>query len=647
MVAPNGDIEKWQAFKFKAVIRFHQFQGQKEPPMKAPRIIFALLPFVVVCLFLQTAMVAAAPSETAPSVALAHRAERLKAALRSGDAAAVENAAHEVELLRRNFGTLDVTPLVDAMAIWARQVGSQGNPELGLSAIHIVEQHNWTPRNPTLLGTRIMLLRQQGLRGYMLSLPYVAELTQLRIGHTSHRWLWIVQHAAWIRMMATLLLWGWALTLALRYRRVLRYLWEEPLSKRGLGPLPMALIGAFLITSPVLLGFDPSVAALLWIWLLAPYFHTQEVKATYLVIALQFVHPALAMLEPKAQQVPEPSIVSLQLQPQIKGLADSVSRAFPPHDQVFLQGWEQLKAQDWSGAEATFATLIGRHPNQAEVLNNLGAARFQLGKQDEAEKDFEEAFNLSPSSPQILLNQSVIAFKKLDSPAGIAKQDEARRLAPDIYEGLKNASQAGTDQRAFLLPLPDSAQRNEVLKAGLSAGTPLVQRPQTPILVFGFALPLLALIGFMIRLARSIKQAHPTQCVRCGEPFHTTDSPDAEVCSRCHHLFVVKDGLHGESRKRKVEEIASHQGAQRWIHRAMVVLAPGSDLCFLGRTRQGFVELLFLSFAMGIVFATGRSVRYPGEILADPTSTWLPLGLILLTVLFLRSWLKLLPRRRS
>ncbi len=615
--------------------------------MKAPRLCLALLSFVAVSVFSQTAGVAAVPSETAPSVALAHRAERLKIALRSGDEAAVENAAHEVELLRRNYGTLDVSPLVDAMAIWARQVGSQGNPDLGLKAVRVVEQHAWSPRNPTLLGTRIMLLRQQGIRGYILSLPYVAELTQLRLEHPSHRWLWIVQHAAWIRMMATILLWGWALALALRYRRVLRYLWEEPLSKRGIGPFPLALIGAFLLTFPVLLGFDPSVAALLWLWLLAPYFHTQEVKATYLVIALQFVHPALAMLEPKAQQVPEPSIVALQLQPQIKGLDEAISRALPPKDQAFLRGWEELKAQDWARAEVTFAALVGQHPDQAEVLNNLGAAKFQQGKQAEAEKDFEDAFKLSPNSPQILLNQSVIAFKKLDSPAGIAKQDDARRIAPDVYDGLKNASQSGTDQRAFALPLPDSPGRTKAINAGLAVGAPQMPRPQTPILVFGIALPLVALIGFMIRLARSIKQAHPTQCVRCGEPFHTTDSPDVEVCSRCHHLFVVKDGLHGESRRRKVEEIAEHQGAQRWIHRALVVLVPGADLCFLGRTRQGLVELLFLSFALGVVFATGRSIRYPGEILADPTSTWLPLGLVLLTILFLRSWLKLLPRSRS
>jgi len=614
--------------------------------MKVLRNFPVLLCLVLACLSwhaplsASTAVVAAAPG-----IALAHRAERLKKAFLTGDTTGVENVAHEVELLRRNYGTLDITPLVEAMAVWAQQLGNQGNAELGLTVVRTVEQH-WAPHNPTILGTRIALLRQQGINGYILSLPDVTELTRLRLAHPTQRWLWIVQHAAWLRMMATLLLWGWALALALRYRRVLRYLWEEPLAKRGLGSFPMALIGAFLLAFPIILGFDPSVAALLWIWLLAPYFRTHEAKATYLVIALQLVHPALAMLEPKAQQIPEPSIVALQVQPQVRGLDEGVIRLLPPQDKAFLQGWEQLSAHDWTAAEATFSALVGKHPNQAEVINNLGVARFQQGKQDESEQNFEDAFRLSQASPQIMLNQSVIAFKKLDSPTGIAKQEEARRVAPDVYEGLKNASQSGTDQRAFALPLPDSPLRSEALKAARVGGTPVVQRPQTPILVFGVMLPLVALIAYMLRLARSIKQAHATQCVRCGEPFHTTDSPDFEVCSKCHHLFVLKDGLHGENRKRKVEEVAAFQGSQRWIHRALVVLVPGSDLCFLGDTRQGFVELLFLSFALGVVFATGRSVRYPGEILADPSSTWLPLGLILLAVLFLRSWFKLLPRRR-
>jgi hypothetical protein len=93
-----------------------------------------------------------------------------------------------------------------------------------------------------------------------------------------------------------------------------------------------------------------------------------------------------------------------------------------------------------------------------------------------------------------------------------------------------------------------------------------------------------------------------------------------------------------------VDEVASYQRAQRVLHRLFIVFLPGTDQCFLGATWAGCVEYGFFCFALGLALAT-RSARYPGEILADPASTLLPVGLALLAILLLRSWLKLLPRR--
>ncbi len=79
--------------------------------------------------------------------------------------------------------------------------------------------------------------------------------------------------------------------------------------------------------------------------------------------------------------------------------------------------------------------------------------------------------------------------------------------------------------------------------------------------------------------------------------------------------------------------MASFQRSQRWLHRLFVVFLPGADHCFVGATWVGCAEYGFFCFALGLVLATGRSVRYPGEILADPASTWLPVGLTLLAIL--------------
>lgn len=579
-----------------------------------------------------------------PAVALAHRTERLKRALLAGDEVQTQAAAQEVELLRRRYGTLDLTPLVEALSLWAHQLNQEGRTALALKVLHEVEGR-WAPHHPTLLGTRIVLHRSTGLRGYLLSLPDIWELTRIRLSHPDHRWLWMTQHAAWSRMMAAILLWGTALALTLRYRRVLRYLWEEPLSKRGLGSFAMALIGAFLLALPVILGLDPSASAFLALVLLAPFLTPSEIRTATFVVLLQLVHPLVGLLDPVASQTPAPSIVALQMQPQARPLQDSGSGKLPPDDQAFLRGWAQLSARDWAGAEATFDRLMASHPDRGHVVNNRGVARFQAGNVAGAEQDFDAAYGMLPQAPEILINQSVIAFRRLDSSLGLAKQDEARRLAPERVNALMAANQAGQDQRTFPLPLPDTPARLNAL-ASRNPGPPgLSGHLKTPAMLAGIILPLAALALIHLRIRRSLSRAHPAQCARCGDPFHTTDSPEPSTCSRCHHLFVLKDGLHGETRRKKVEEVGAFQAVQRRLHKALLATLPGTDLLFLGRTRSGFIELAALALAFGVAVATGRTVRYPGELLPDPSSTWLPIGLLLLGILYLRSWLKLLPRR--
>jgi tetratricopeptide (TPR) repeat protein len=413
-----------------------------------------------------------------------------------------------------------------------------------------------------------------------------------------------------------------------------------------MNPHVVALLGAFLVTLPVVFGLDPSLVAMVWLWLLAPFLLPLEIKAALLIMLLQLVHPALSLLEPLAGVRPDPSIVTLQLRPQPLPVPERTLAGLPAEDRAFLEGWRHLQFQEWAQAQAVFESLRKTHPDHAEVLDNLGVARYQQGDLAGAQACFDEAFALAPDKGEILFNQSVVAFRQMDGPLGFSKQEDARRVAPDAFNRIQAASQARTDQRTFALPLPDSPARTAALARAQEAAPERSAGSTRDLpVIFNFCVPILAAVAFYFRLRKSISEAHPSQCTRCGDPFHTTDSPDAFVCSKCHHLFVLKDGLHGESRKRKVEEVGSYQAAQRWLHRLLIVALPGADLMLIGETRAGLIEFAFFCFAAGIVLATGRSVRYPGEILPDPASIWMPLGIMLLAVLFLRSWLKLLPRR--
>jgi tetratricopeptide (TPR) repeat protein len=581
--------------------------------------------------------------ELAPAVALSHRAQHLKAAFQTGDPRAIQGAIQEVELLRRTYGTLDVAPLVEAMAIFARDLGDQRRPEAGLEVVRTME--HWAPRSGLLLGTRVILMRRQGFRGALGSLADLIDLTRLRLAQPQHRWLWLLQHLAWLPFMATLLLWGWALAMALRYRRVFRDLWEGPLARRGVNPPVRALAGAFLITLPVLLGLDPSPAAMLWLILLAPFLLPSEIRGTILVIALQLIHPALGLLAPLAAQQPAPSLVALQMRPQ--PLVEDGARfaALPADDRAFLKGWRLLQLQDWTGAQAVFSALAKAHAGASEIVNNLGVARYERGDLAGAQACFDQAEALQPRRAEVLLNQSMVAFKQMDSTLGSDRQDQARQADPEGFTRLLAANQAGNDQRTFALPLPDTPQRSQALGASLEPGPGPAAHLGHRALLFVLLLPMAALGLFLLRVRQSRDESHPTQCSRCGDPFHTTDSPDPLVCTHCHHLTAQRSGLQGESRKQRRKAVGAFQRSQRWLTRILLCLLPGLGGCFRGDTRQGLVEFGFFSFALGLVLATAPAVRYGGEILADPPTLLLPLGFALLAVAFARSWFKLLPWR--
>ena len=578
--------------------------------------------------------------ETLPAVALSHRTRHLVDAVAAADPEGIRADQLEVEALRRTYSTLDMSPLIEAMAFWARQQGLAGKTSIGLEGLQAVER--WAPDHPTLLGTRITLMRRQGLQGWLWSFPDLLRLTRLRVEHPVHRWLWLVQHLGMLRLTATLLLWGWALTMGLRYRNALRHLWEDALKRRRI-PAPLAaLVGAFILAGPVLLGLDPMVAAFLWLFLLAPFLLPAEVRVTAFILVLQLVHPALAALEPWAAREPQPSLLTLQLQPQVYPVSPATLRHLAPADQVFLAGWAELQNQEWTAAEVSFRSLVGRHPEQAEVLNNLGVAKFQTGDVAGAQLAFEQAQTVAPKM-EVLLNQSILAFNRLDTALGSSKRDEAQATSPEAYALLITLNDARKEARTYPIPLPDTPERVQALRDAAGAGEgEALQHLTQPAFIITLLLPLLGLGLFLARVRASIRMAHATQCIRCGEPFHTTDSPDVEVCPKCHHLFVLRDGLHQENRRKKLDEVAAHQQATRWLHKSLLVVLPGCDLAFLGETREGLVEFLSFSLAVGMVLATGRSVRYPGEILADPVSTWLAVGTALLVLFYGRSWLKLI-----
>ena len=80
------------------------------------------------------------------------------------------------------------------------------------------------------------------------------------------------------------------------------------------------------------------------------------------------------------------------------------------------------------------------------------------------------------------------------------------------------------------------------------------------------------------------------RCLKCGTPFCRRCHLGAAVaglCSQCYHLFVVRDGVSGPARNRKLLEVQAEEGRQDRTFRILSLLLPGAGQVYRGRAVPG------------------------------------------------------------
>jgi tetratricopeptide (TPR) repeat protein len=114
------------------------------------------------------------------------------------------------------------------------------------------------------------------------------------------------------------------------------------------------------------------------------------------------------------------------------------------------------------------------------------------------------------------------------------------------------------------------------------------------------ALVLLLLIPTVMRFRGA--QSFSKQCPKCGATFCwlcQTRSTSQDVCSQCHHLFVVKRGIPPAAKAAKNAEISAYITRKALSHRLASVLAPGSGHLSVGHFSFGLPVLLVWALCVG------------------------------------------------
>jgi hypothetical protein len=75
------------------------------------------------------------------------------------------------------------------------------------------------------------------------------------------------------------------------------------------------------------------------------------------------------------------------------------------------------------------------------------------------------------------------------------------------------------------------------------------------------------------------------------------------LCSQCYHLFVVRDGVSGPARNRKMTEVQGAESRRDRVYRVLSVLSPGAGQVYGGWTLRGAALLLAWYAVLALVLA--------------------------------------------
>src|SRR6185503_3654798 len=105
------------------------------------------------------------------------------------------------------------------------------------------------------------------------------------------------------------------------------------------------------------------------------------------------------------------------------------------------------------------------------------------------------------------------------------------------------------------------------------------------------------------------------------------------LCTQCHHLFVVRDGVSGPARNQKLLEVQKEDRKRELVFRILSLLSPGAGHVYARRVLSGlaFVAVWAALLSLALVAGLLMPITDAPSMLA-PSWGWLAGGLVMLAV---------------
>lgn len=537
------------------------------------------------------------------------------AAAEGGDLEAADRRLNDLLAAGRATGVTRFPVFAESAVGLAHNAQQEGNQDLSAWAVGAATKLD--PRSPEAAFGQAALARSRGDWGAMAS----STLRGLRNAAS----VYIARQKAQVDLLIVLAISILAMTavfaliLLIRHSARVVHDLSERFSTKLSPPVAIALAWA-VVFLPFFFTLGPHWLVLWWLALLFRYATRKEQIATAVLLVLTALTPAL--LEWAAWRT------GALTSPVIRGAAASIELSYRPGTLRRLRDMVEV---------------LGEEP-RLHVL--MGTLESQEGNEAQAARHYKRAMELDSGLAGAHLNLGNLHFLNNDLTAAITQYDAAAQADPSMAIAFYNHSVAAGELYRFDL-------QGEKLEQAKSKDRSLVNRllekpPAQKIVTwhmpmsdawglhrrlahdpssrefFGnysalsnqrlWANPLtigamLALVLGVFMMLSGRRRGVAGSCVKCGRTFCSrckSSHESATYCTQCIHIYLKRDGVSLDTKRRKLEEVQRWQQRTNRTRRIFGTLLPGTGQILEGSVLIGVIGLMVFLAAVAIAVLAGR-----------------------------------------
>jgi tetratricopeptide (TPR) repeat protein len=514
--------------------------------------------------------------------------------------------------------------------------------------------------DPHLPDAYLALAQREAKRGPLGFLPAIGDTVA---GLTAR----LPTILGWHRLMALLLpvvllsllvtLGVASLALVLRHGALLRHDLEEFFGPDR-NPLVTMVTFAALLLLPALTFQGYGWLPFWWLAVLFLYFSiTERVLVVVALLLGLAVGPVVRGLESRLMAAQNPLFVAGAQA--LEGSSDARSilllerareRYADDRDLAYLLAAHYRKAGRYEDAANVYGELLRSQPSDPIALNNVANLSFAAGEFPAAIPRYQQGIAAAPTpavAATLYYNMSLAYLQKFDPQPANEARSQALRLDPGLIQRYDDTWKYEIKNENAVVDLNLSAEelwaKFQRLRDGVARQNVLGKGGADALSWSGGTNRFLGFLGVFVLVVIAMwrwrgARMFTMRCVKCGTPFCRRCHLGAAwegLCTQCHHLFVVRDGVSGPARNQKLLEVQREDEKRERIFRALSLVFPGAGHVYAHRTLSGLLFILVWSAVLSLALLGGRLLPYT-EAAARVTTPWgLVLGALVLLAVYI------------